>query len=123
MLLAGLPKLDYDLLLHACDVGLIFLHKDFTIPNFPSRLLSYLEMKMPIIAATDSNTDIGNVIEENNCGYKVISGDTKNMQIAIEKIISDDENYNKMKENAWNLLQKEYLVERSYKLIKDKINV
>lgn len=123
ILLAGLPKQDYDLLLHACDVGLIFLHKDFTIPNFPSRLLSYLEMKMPIITATDSNTDIGNVIEENNCGYKVLSGDTKNMLIAIEKMISDDENYNRMKENAWNLLQKEYKVERSYKLIKEKINV
>ena len=123
ILLAGLPKQDYDLLLHACDVGLIFLHKDFTIPNFPSRLLSYLEMKMPVIAATDSNTDIGNIIEENNCGYKVLSGDTKNMQIAIDKIISEEENYNKMKENAWDLLQKEYKVERSYKLIKDKINV
>lgn len=123
ILLAGLPKQDYDLLLHACEVGLIFLHKDFTIPNFPSRLLSYLEMKMPIIAATDENTDIGNVIEENNCGYKVISGDTKNMQIAIEKMISEDKGYNEMKENTWNLLQKEYKVERSYKLIKDKINV
>jgi glycosyltransferase involved in cell wall biosynthesis len=123
ILLAGLPKQDYDLLLHACDVGLIFLHKDFTIPNFPSRLLSYLEMKMPIIAATDASTDIGTIIEENNCGYKVISGDTKNMQLAINKIISDDENYKRMKESAWNLLQKEYKVERSYKLIKDKINV
>lgn len=122
-LLAGLPKHDYDLLLNACDIGLIFLHKDFTIPNFPSRLLSYLEMKMPIIAATDSNTDIGNVIEESNCGYKVISGDNIKMQKAIENILSDETNYRRMKENAWNLLQKEYRVERSYNLIKDKINV
>src|SRR5690606_9503983 len=121
LLLAGLPKQDYDLLLNACDVGLIFLHKDFTIPNFPSRLLSYLEMKMPIIAATDLNTDIGSVIEENKCGYWVISGDSENMQKAIDNIISNEENYNQMKENAWNLLQKEYKVERSYQLIKDKV--
>lgn len=123
ILLAGLPKQDYDLLLNACDVGLIFLHKDFTIPNFPSRLLSYLEMKMPIIAATDVNTDIGDVVEDNNCGFKVISGDQTTMQISIEKILSDHENYIKMKENAWNLLQKDYLVARSYNLIKAKINV
>lgn len=122
-LLAGLPKNDYDLLLNSCDVGLIFLHKDFTIPNFPSRLLSYLEMKMPVISATDPNTDIGDIIEEYKCGYKVISGDLKKMQEAIKKIISDENHYNQMKENAWNLLQKEYLVERSYKLIKEKINV
>jgi len=123
LLLAGLPKQDYDLLLNACDVGLIFLHKDFTIPNFPSRLLSYLEMKMPIIAATDPNTDIGSVIEENNCGYWVISGESENMQKAINKMISSDENYNQMKENAWNLLQRDYKVERSYQLIKEKVNV
>ncbi len=123
VLLAGLPKQDYDLLLNACDAGLIFLHKDFTIPNFPSRLLSYLEMKMPIIAATDPNTDIGNIIEENKCGFKVISGDHIGMQNAIENILADETNYKLMKENAWNLLQKEYRVERSYQLIKDKINV
>lgn len=123
LLLPGLPKQDYDLLLNACDVGLIFLHKDFTIPNFPSRLLSYLEMKMPVIAATDANTDIGDVVESNNCGFKVISGDQSKMQVTIEKILSDEENYMKMKENAWSLLQKEYQVVRSFNLIKAKINV
>lgn len=123
LLVPGLAKEDYDLLLNACDVGLIFLHKDFTIPNFPSRLLSYLEMKMPIIAATDMNTDIGTVIEENKCGYKVISGDIESMQSTIGKILSDETNFNQMKDNAWNLLQKEYRVERSYNLIKEKINV
>lgn len=123
ILLAGLPKTDYDLLLNACDVGLIFLHRDFTIPNFPSRLLSYLEMKMPIIAATDPNTDIGQVIEDNKCGYSVLSGDIKGMNNAIEKIYSDPNNYDQMKENSWNLLLREYTVEHSYRLIKEKLYV
>ena len=122
-LLQGLPKREYDLLLNACDIGLLFLHKDFTIPNFPSRLLSYLEMKLPVISATDENTDIGDVIEEYHCGYKVISGDSVKMKIAIDNIISNENNYIQMKENAWKLLQDEFKVERSYHLIKDKINV
>lgn len=123
VLLAGLRKQDYDTLLNACDVGLIFLHKDFTIPNFPSRLLSYLEMKMPIIAATDANTDIGSVIQENNCGRWVISGDIEAMKKAIGDLISDETAYKKMKENAWHLLDSDYKVERSYNLIKDKFYV
>jgi glycosyltransferase involved in cell wall biosynthesis len=123
LLLAGLPKQEYDLILNSCDVGMIFLHKDFTIPNFPSRLLSYLEMKMPVIAATDSNTDIGNVIEDNKCGYKVISGDVNGMLRAIENILCSETNFNQMKENAWRLMEKEYNVERSYNLIKVKVNV
>ena len=43
-----LPKADYDKLVQCCDVGLIFLDYRFTIPNYPSRLLSYLEYEMPI---------------------------------------------------------------------------
>ena len=43
-LISALPKQEYDNLVRACHVGLIFLDPRFTIPNFPSRLLSYLEM-------------------------------------------------------------------------------
>ncbi len=61
-LLPRLPKEDYDAVVGACDVGLIILDHRFTIPNFPSRLLSYMQAKIPVLAATDVNTDIGNVI-------------------------------------------------------------
>lgn len=121
LLLAGLPKQDYDLLLQACDVGLLFLHRDFTIPNFPSRLLSYLEMKIPILAATDVATDIGKVIEANGCGYWVISGDLETMLNRIDIMVADTDSLGVMKEKAWQLLQKEYLVSRSYDLIHEKL--
>jgi len=121
IVLEGLPKQDYDLLLKACDVGMIFLHKNFTIPNFPSRLLSYLEMKMPVIAATDANTDIGNILEKNKCGYRVLSGDILSMQKTIDEIGFNENNYNQMKENAWDLLEREYKVDYSYQLIKNRV--
>lgn len=123
MLLSGLPKQDYDVLLKSCDVGLIFLHKDFTIPNFPSRLLSYLEMKMPIIAATDCNTDIGDVIEKNGSGLQLVSGDLDKMLHCIDTIIVKEANFKVMQEKAWQLLQNEYLVGRSYNSIIDKVHV
>ena len=63
-----LPKVDYDKLAEACDVGLIFLDYRFTIPNYPSRLLPYLMSKKPIIACTDPNCDTGKLAEQN--GYK-----------------------------------------------------
>lgn len=68
LLLSYLPKEEYEKVVKACDVGLIFLDSRFTIPNFPSRLLSYMNAFLPIIAATDKNTDVGKVIEENKFG-------------------------------------------------------
>ncbi|MBS1571753.1 MAG: glycosyltransferase family 4 protein [Bacteroidetes bacterium] len=118
-LLRKLPKEDYDKLLIACDVGMIFLDKDFTIPNFPSRLLSYLEMKLPIIAATDPNTDIGVVIENNGCGYKVKAGNQLDMQSKLNLLLND--NLEQMKSNCEKLLFNEYYVDISYKLIAEKL--
>lgn len=117
-----LPKLEFDRLLLACDVGLIFLHPNFTIPNFPSRLLSYLEMKKPVIVATDVNTDLGNIIENAGCGYKVISGDIQKMNKVISRIIEVD-NIVELGMNSWNLLKSNYLVDYSCKLIINKIPI
>ncbi|SHM94040.1 glycosyltransferase family 4 protein [Flavobacterium xinjiangense] len=122
LLMSGLPKLDYDLLLNSCDVGMIFLDKNFTIPNFPSRLLSYLEMGMPVIAATDSNTDLGDVLEKHKCGFRVLAGDILNMNKVIDEICCNEDRYIQMSEDALRLLNKEYKVDYSYSLIKNKIN-
>lgn len=121
-LLAGLSKADYDQLLMACDIGLIFLNKNFTIPNFPSRLLSYLEMKMPVIAATDIATDIGEIIEKNQCGKWVLAGDLANMQEAISGFTNTCSiDFEQMRANAFRLLETEYLVDYSYNLIVQKV--
>lgn len=119
-LLKRLPKEDYDTLLASCDIGLIYLHPDFSIPNFPSRLLSYLEMKMPVIAATDSNTDIGDIIEMAHCGFKVLSGDTKKMNQVIAELI-DNNKLEIMGNYAWSLLQSKYMVDYSYQSIINRI--
>lgn len=116
-LYSGLPKKDYDLLLQSCDIGLIFLHPDFTIPNFPSRLLSYLEMKMPVLSATDPNTDVGDIIEKYNCGYKILSGDNISIQNAINELCNNEEKFTNMKKNAWKLVSEKYDVSVSYDLI------
>ncbi|WP_228412751.1 glycosyltransferase family 4 protein [Chryseobacterium sp. G0162] len=118
-LLQSLPKEDYDRMLAACDIGLIFLDKRFLIPNFPSRLLSYLEMKMPVLVATDPNTDIGDIVEENGCGYKVLSGDQESMQNCLNKLLNED--LSVLGNNAEKLLLNKYTVDKSYFLISSKL--
>jgi glycosyltransferase involved in cell wall biosynthesis len=123
LLLSALPKNDYDMLIQVCDVGMIFLHKDFLIPNYPSRLLSYLEFKMPIIAATDKNTDIGYDIMENNCGAYIYSDDIHEMVATIDRFTEMDKlQFEEMKASSWRFLQKEFRVEKSYEKIMNVMN-
>lgn len=122
VLLSGLPKEKFDLVLRACDVGLIFLNKNFTIPNFPSRFLSYLECKMPVIAATDPNTDLKCTIEKAHCGYWVPSGELDIMVSRIMQIASLGKEVEKMRNNAFLLLKSEYDVSISFRMIENMIS-
>ena len=120
-LLNFLPKSDYDNLLSSCDIGLILLNKNFLIPNFPSRLLSYLEMGFPIISATDINTDIGAILEKNKCGKNVVAGDIVSFKNALEFLSNSDEIYQEYAVNANKLLQENYTVKESVRIFMSRV--
>ena len=86
-LMRQLPKDDYDRMVAACDVGLIFLDHCFTIPNFPSRLLSYMQVSLPVLACTDPNTDMGKVITEGGFGWWCESNDAEAFCRTVETAV------------------------------------
>ena len=114
-LMKRLPKEDYDTLVGACDVGLIFLDHRFTIPNFPSRLLSYMQAKIPVLACTDPNTDIGKVITEGGFGWWCESNDADGFGNIVSQILQEDTG--KMGEIGYEYLKAHYSVEQSYETI------
>lgn len=116
-LIPSLPKQEYDDLVSACDVGLIFLDNRFTIPNYPSRLLSYLENRMPVLMATDMNTDIGPIAEKNGYGLWTESGNLETFMEMVEFVAEDREKLKLMGEKGYDYLKENYTVERTYRII------
>lgn len=114
-LMQRLPVEDYDILVRSCDVGLIFLDHRFTIPNYPSRLLSYLENKMPVVCATDINTDIGKIAEKNGYGYWCESEKPEDFTALVDKMLVADRKA--MGEKGYQFLKENYLVEHTYNAI------
>ena len=114
-LMEGLPKEEYDELVRSCDVGLIFLDHRFTIPNYPSRLLSYLENKMPVICATDPNTDMGRIAEENGYGFWCESVRPEDFTALVDKMLKTD--IPAMGERGYEFLKNNYTVENTYHAI------
>lgn len=114
-LMNRLPKEDYDLLVNSCDVGMIFLHHKFTIPNFPSRALGYMQSALPIFACTDPNTDIGKVIVDGGFGWWCESNDTKQFASVIKEIAGSDTE--KMGIKGREYLLQNYTSENCYNII------
>ena len=113
--MSRLPKDDYDTLVAACDVGMIFLDHRFTIPNFPSRLLGYMQAKIPVLAFTDSNTDIGKVIVDGKFGWWCESIQSYKVQAMFNVALGSDKIL--MGENAFIYLLDHFTVNEGYKII------
>lgn len=113
--LQRLPKEDYDQLVRACDVGLIFLDYRFTIPNYPSRLLPYLMEKKPIIAATDPNCDTGSIAEQNGYGLWCPSNDVEAFTQCVDKILKSD--LAQMGEKGYHFFLDNYTITHTYNAI------
>lgn len=115
-LLAHMPREDYELVANTCDVGLIFLDKRFTIPNFPSRLLSYMQASMPILAATDKNTDIGDTITNGNFGFWCESENAIEFNQLMNNMC-DEKLLLELGKNSRKYLENNYTSNHSYKSI------
>ena len=116
------PKEDYDLLIKAADIGLIFLDYRFTEPNFPSRLLSYLENKLPVLSSTDRATDVGNIIEDNRIGYSSFSDDLEDFNSKLDKLLTEKDNWAAMGQRGFDYLLAHYQVAHSYEIIMKHFN-
>ena len=112
MLMKSIPKDDYETMVGACDVGLIFLDHRFTIPNFPSRLLSYMQAKLPVIACTDPNTDIGKVIVEGGFGWWCESNNAEGFAELVRSTAFMDLRFSG--ENGFEFLASKYSAENAF---------
>ncbi len=98
---------------------MIFLSRHFIIPNFFRRLLPYLEYKLPIIAATDKNTDLDKIIEENDFGLWSEAEDIPAITSNIARLSQSRILRTKMGENGYDYLINNYTVSNSYNAIID----
>jgi glycosyltransferase involved in cell wall biosynthesis len=120
VLLSELSKKEYDELIGIAHVGLIFLSPLFSIPNYPSRLLSYMENRMPVICATDKNTDVGTMAEDNGYGFKCLNGDLDSFKHYVELLATDSDLVKRVGDIGYNYFTTHFNVNNSYALIIDK---
>lgn len=118
----NLPRNEYEKMVKQCDVGLVLLDHRFTIPNYPSRILAYMEYAMPVIAATDRNTDFKELIEESDCGLWCCSDNIEEFCNNIITISKSKEFRKNKGDNGREYLEKNFSVSVSINLIEEYAN-
>lgn len=112
-------KEKYNDLLQKADVGLISLDPRFTIPNIPSKLPTYMNLKKPILAITDTATDLQDIINESGCGWWCNANKIENA-VKIIKYICENKNEQQEKgTNGYEYLCKHYDVSINVRQIED----
>lgn len=101
----GVPQEDYMKWVQMADIGLISLSENFTIPNIPSKSLSYFNSKTPILASIDMNTDYGQLLEDLNVGLWAEAGNTALLKQKFLMLYKDPESRKTMGENGWNYMK------------------
>lgn len=117
-----IPREEYVELLKQTDIGLVFLDHRFTIPNIPSRTLAYYEYSIPIMAATDENTDYKDIIRDTNSGLWCESKEVEDFKEQFDKLLDSKELRKKMGQNGRKYLEKELTVQKSVEILENTYN-
>lgn len=113
-----LPREEFHKIAAACDLGLVTLDPRYTIPNIPSKTLSYMSMELPILAATDTSTDYGKLIESDaKCGLWCSSADENAFFNLIEKFAKDENLRRNLGANGRKYMEENFNVGVSAKIL------
>lgn len=103
--LDSVSSIEYVSYLKIAHMGLISLNKDFTIPNFPSKINAYYTHKLPVLISVDSNTDFG-IIQTDivKCGLWSVAGDLNKLEQNFLTLYNDPIARTEMGLNGYNYL-------------------
>lgn len=112
-----LPEDDFNRIMSTSDVGLILLDHRYQTPQFPSRVLSYLESGKPVLCSVNKGTDIGEIIEKAGCGLSTPNNDMDAFIRGVKYFTENEALKDLMGKRSRALLENHYSTFHSYSQI------
>ncbi len=113
-----MPRQEQIVFLNACDVALITFAPGMAGVSVPSRMYSQMAAGKPIIAATDAESELAEVIREEDIGWVVAPGEPGALVEAIRQAAGDPVRLEEFGKNAHRAASTKYTFEaadRSYR--------
>lgn len=97
-----IPRNEYLQFVKSVDLGLISIHGNNAAPTCPSKVISYMSLKIPVLALINKNSDYGQVfLERPNAGFWSVASDKKQIYEQFDKLYADKELRKQMGENGY----------------------
>lgn len=86
--LGSLPRDEYLKTAASSNIGIVATMPGVHAPAYPSKSLDYMACGIPIMAAVESSTDFGEIVETNGLGLACHAGDVESMKDCMIKLAS-----------------------------------
>lgn len=96
--------------LNACDASLVSIADGIEGISFPSKFYSSLAVAKPIVAISESDSELRRAVESNGCGVWARSGDGAGLAEAILSLARDPDRCADAGRRARDLLERDYTV-------------
>lgn len=97
-----MPRNDYLKFVKSADLGLISIHGNNAAPTCPSKVLSYMSLKIPVLALINQNNDYGQILEEKaKAGFWAVASDKELVYRLFDKIYADAQLRRERGENGY----------------------
>jgi colanic acid biosynthesis glycosyl transferase WcaI len=112
IILPNRPRHDQSNFLNACDVAIISFIPGMAGISVPSRMYNIMAAGKPIIAVTDSESELARVIREEDIGWVVAPGDYDGLNAVIKSAQGDPDRLLRMGYRARRAAETKYSFER-----------
>ncbi|GFK17739.1 hypothetical protein KbCgl_03110 [Corynebacterium glutamicum] len=112
--MGSLPRDEYRQLALTCDVGVAITVEGVSPPTFPSKIVEYCRLQLPVLVCTEASSDAGEIVAENGAGLSISAGDPELLAAALMTLREKKQagELEGMAEQAGSLYQSKFSVER-----------
>lgn len=97
-----MPRADYLRFVKSADLGLISINENNAAPTCPSKALSYMSLKIPILALINRNSDYGQILTEKaHAGYWAVGSDKQKVYQYFDELYGNPELRKQMGEDGY----------------------
>lgn len=113
MFLDFMPQNDYLNFVKNVDIGLISINENNAAPTCPSKLASYMSMKIPVMAMINKNNDYGQMIDKANAGYWAVGSDKEHIYQCFDRLLESQELRKNMGESGYRFFLENMTTEKA----------